>query len=78
MKLLEIIQDENGKLSSSRILTLIFGLSAVVIAFYTTITNTITGEYNILIGVLTSSAIGNKFIGGITNKDKSVNVDTQK
>lgn len=77
-RIIEFFQDENGKLSSNRLLTLMFGVTAIVISLYFTFSNTLNGDYNVLIGILTSSAIGNKIASSFTNKDKSINITTDK
>lgn len=78
MRILEFLYDENCKFSNNRLITTLFGLSATIISFYLVFTNTLNSDYNILIGILTSSAIGNKFIGTVTKRESTTNVDSQK
>lgn len=80
MRLIEVIQDENGKLSSTRIITLLFALGGIGIGItevFLLQKNIDVGELNILVGILVSAAVGNKFVGSFT-KGQNTNVDSQR
>lgn len=75
-RLIELIQDQYGKLSSNRVISFLFALTACFIAIFLCIHGIVIGEYNVLCGLLISGAVGNKIAGDIktVNLNKSVEI----
>lgn len=80
MKITEIIQDEYGKFSSTRIISLLFAISGIGIGIteiFLLKAGIDVGELNILVGILVSAAVGNKFVGQF-RKGENTNVEAGK
>lgn len=79
MKVLEFLQDENGKFSNNRLVTTLFGLGAIGISIFTVIADKLTSDVNILIGILVSAAVGNSIKNSLTNKNgTTTTIETTK
>ena len=68
-RIFEFLQESTGKFSSNRLISILLALTSIFIGIWLVVHGIISTEYNLLIGILISGAVGNKAVGNL-KKDK--------